>query len=104
MAPLPSPHLAGVLLRPARPDDAEAVTRLAALDSRRTPPGPVLLAEEDGVLRAALCLTTGTALADPFWPSERLVALLRRAAARRSAPPAALRGRRLLGGLTPEPG
>jgi hypothetical protein len=96
MAPLPSPHLAGVVLRAARPDDARDVERLARLDSRRPLGGPVLVAEEDGVLRAALSLADGTVAADPFAPTDHLVALLRREGARRMAPPAASRGRRLL--------
>lgn len=81
------PHLAGVTLRAARPDDAPDVARLAALDSRRVPAGPLLLAEENGVLRAALAVTTGEAIADPFAPTEHLLALLRRHARRRDAPP-----------------
>ncbi|HWH93241.1 MAG TPA: hypothetical protein VNT03_05220 [Baekduia sp.] len=87
MIPLSPPHLAGVTLRAARPDDAADVSRLAALDSRRVPAGPLLLAEEDGVLRAALSLRTGAVVADPFAPTAHLVALLRRHVARRTAPP-----------------
>lgn len=81
------PHLAGVTLRAARPDDHPEVARLAALDSRSVPSGPLLLAEEDGVLRAALSPATGDAIADPFAPTEHLLALLRRHAQRREAPP-----------------
>lgn len=81
------PHLAGVTLRAARPDDAPDVARIAALDSRHVPAGPLLLAEENGVLRAALATTTGAVVADPFAPTEHLVALLRRQATRRAAPP-----------------
>src|SRR3954470_13364705 len=87
MTPLPLPHLAGVTLRTARPEDADAVRRLAALDSRSRPSGPLLLAEEDGALRAALSLASGAVVADPFARTEHLVALLRRHAARRTAPP-----------------
>jgi len=81
------PHLAGVTLRAARPDDAPDVARLAALDSRRVPSGPLLLAEENGILRAALSTTSGATVADPFAPTEHLIALLRRHASRRDAPP-----------------
>src|SRR4051812_16034556 len=87
MAPLPSPHTAGVTLRAARPDDAEALRRLAALDCRHAPSGPVLLAEENGRLRAALCLESGATIADPFAATAHLLPLLRRHAARRTAPP-----------------
>jgi hypothetical protein len=92
MAPLPSPHTAGVTLRVARPDDAPEVARLAVLDSRRALVGPVLLAEEGGVPRAALSLTDGAVVADPFAPTIHLVALLRRHADRRTAPPGWSRG------------
>lgn len=88
MAPLPSPHTAGVTLRVARPDDATEVARLSALDSRRPPAAPVLVAEEGGMLRAALSLADGAVVADPFAPTAHLVALLRRHADRRTAPPA----------------
>jgi len=87
MTQLPPPQLAGITLRAGRPDDHGAVARLAALDSRPVPAGPLLLAEEGGVLRAALPLDGGAAIADPFAPSAHLVALLRRHAARRTAPP-----------------
>jgi len=87
MTSISPPHLAGVTLRAARPDDAPDVARIAALDSRRVPTGPLLLAEENGIPRAALSTTTGTVIADPFAPTEHLVALLRRHAQRRAAPP-----------------
>ena len=54
----------------------------------RAPTGPLLLAEENGTLRAAIALHGGTVIADPFAPTEHLVALLRRHAAHRTAPPA----------------
>jgi hypothetical protein len=95
--PLSPPHLAGVTLRAGRPDDAIAVARLSALDSRRPPADPLLLAEEDGVLRAALSLKTGAVVADPFVPTSHLVGLLRRHADRRTAPPAWSRGMSRLG-------
>jgi hypothetical protein len=84
----------GVLLRTARPEDAADLARLAALDSARPLAGPALVAEENGTLVAALCLTTGRAVADPFVPSWHLVELLRRHAAGRR--PGALHRRRLL--------
>src|SRR3954469_12052302 len=87
MTSLSPPHLSGVTLRAPHPDDAPNVARLAALDSARVPAGPLLLAEENGVLRAALSTTSGRCVADPFAPTEHLVALLRRHATRRPAPP-----------------
>jgi hypothetical protein len=73
----------GVVLRPARPEDDADLIRLAALDSARPLPGPALVAERSGAIVAALCLSTGRAVADPFVPSAHLVALLRHHAARR---------------------
>jgi hypothetical protein len=66
-----------VAIRLAKPSDAIAVARLAALDSSRSPRGTVLLAEVDGELWAALGLDDGHAIADPFRPSRAAVALLR---------------------------
>jgi hypothetical protein len=94
--PSPSPRLDGVLLRTARADDHADLIRLAALDGARPLAGPALVAEENGALVAALCLSTGRAVADPFVPSLHLVQLLRRHAAGWHADAAAPRGRRLL--------
>ena len=63
-------------MRFASPDDAEELERLAALDSARVPPGPILLAEVDGELLAALPLRGGGALADPFRATAELIGLL----------------------------
>jgi hypothetical protein len=96
--PIPptAPRPEGVLLRTARAEDDAELVRLAALDGARPLAGPALVAEENGALVAALCLSTGRAVADPFVPSLHLVDLLREYAARRHAPRARLRRRRLL--------
>ena len=74
-------------LRLAVPADAEAIDRLALLDSRRAPRGTVLLAEVDGELWAALSVDDGHAVADPFRPTGELVAmLLERARQMRTTP------------------
>jgi hypothetical protein len=52
------------------------------LEGGRPPAGPALVAEENGAIVAALCLSTGRAVADPFVPSLHLVDLLRRRAER----------------------
>ena len=44
-----------VLIRAARDSDGDALHRLAALDSQALPAGPMLVAEQDGELVAALC-------------------------------------------------
>lgn len=75
-----APHTDGVLLRLARAGDDAELHRLAALDSAQPLPGPALVAEQGGALAAALCLSTGRAVADPFLPTARLVDLLRQAA------------------------
>jgi hypothetical protein len=72
-----------ISIRIATPDDTVALARLAALDSGFVPSGPILLAERDGNLHAALGLSgTGAVIADPFVPTVELVALLRVRAAR----------------------
>jgi hypothetical protein len=98
--PPTAPRLDGVLLRTARADDDADLTRLFALDGARPLPGPALVAEENGAIVAALCLSTGRAVADPFVPSLHLVELLRQHAAHRQKPSSAPRGRRLLPRLT----
>jgi hypothetical protein len=67
----------GVTLRYATPDDGAAIARLAALDSAEPPRGPLLLAEVEGELRAALSLRDGSAIADPFHRTAALLELLR---------------------------
>jgi hypothetical protein len=75
MAQLTTPT---ITIRPAYADDKLALVRLAALDSARALPAqPVLLAEIDGEVRAALSLSDGSAIADPFFPTADLIELLR---------------------------
>jgi hypothetical protein len=69
-----------VVIRAARGSDGAALENLARMDSQRPPTGAVLLAEQDGVIVAALA--GGRAIADPFRPTADLVALLRLHAAR----------------------
>lgn len=65
-----------VVLRPATSADSAGLERLAALDSSEPLHGPVLVAEVDDVIAAALPLSGGHAIADPFRPTADLVALL----------------------------
>ena len=70
--------LATITIRPAYGDDERALRRLAALDSApQVPPAPLLIAEVDDELRAAMSLQDGSVIADPFHPTLDLVALLR---------------------------
>jgi hypothetical protein len=55
-----------VILRRADPSDQVALERLAQLDSRALPTGPHLVAERDGRIDAALSLSNGELIADPF--------------------------------------
>jgi hypothetical protein len=77
-----------VTIRHAQRADAEALQRLAALDSRRVPSGELYVAERDGRLAAAVSIDTGAVIADPFEPTVAVVDLLRlhAAAARPQAP------------------
>jgi alkylhydroperoxidase family enzyme len=84
------PATAPITIRPAYADDQPALARLAALDSAELPPSPVLIAEVDGELRAALAVADEVVIADPFFPTVHLAQLLR-AHATATAP---ARGRR----------
>ena len=78
MAPLSTSSTATITIRHATPDDETELRRLAALDSALgAPPRPLLLAEVEGELRAALSLGDGSAIADPFFPTADLLELLR---------------------------
>jgi hypothetical protein len=82
-------------IRPAAAADAEALRRLAQLDSAPTPaPAPMLIAEVADELRAAMPLYGGRPLADPFHPTAELVALLTERT-RQIAPPRRRPTRRL---------
>jgi hypothetical protein len=77
-----------VTIRMAVSADAAALDRLAQLDSAPPPaPGPTLVAEVDGELRAAVPLQGGPALADPFRPTVELVAILAQRRQQLAAPP-----------------
>jgi hypothetical protein len=66
-----------VTIRSALPADLPALERVAGLDSKRLPAGPLLVAMVDGRIWAALAVLDGAAIADPFVPSGDLVGLLR---------------------------
>jgi hypothetical protein len=93
-----------IAIRPARQDDLVELWRVASLDSSVVPEEPLLVAEWDGEVRAAMSLSTGAAIADPFLPTAPAVDLLRLRASQLPRP--AERSRRsLLGRLRgrPEP-
>jgi hypothetical protein len=66
-----------VTVRYAGASDSAELADLAALDSTPAPEGPVLVAETDARIVAALPLGSGRPIADPFRPSDELMALLR---------------------------
>jgi len=70
-----------VTLRFAAAADRARLHHLAELDSREIPSGPVLVAEVDGRLRAALPLDGAAPIADPFHRGTELIELLRMRAA-----------------------
>ena len=93
------PGAAATLSRRARPPapehvsirrlgdaDSEALDRVAGRDSAERPAGDVLGAELDGRLIAALSITTGEVVADPFTRTDaaRSMLLLRAAQLRAS--------------------
>jgi hypothetical protein len=65
-----------VTLRLAHPVDGPALKRLAQLDSQKLPPGPHLVAEREGRIDAALSLSSGGLVADPFRRTADLCRLL----------------------------
>ena len=75
-----------MIIRRTTPDDAAALQRLAALDSKKPLRDDALVAIVDGELRAALSLSGDEAIADPFHPSAELVALLELRLAQLAAP------------------
>jgi hypothetical protein len=66
-----------IVIRHASEADAALLIDLAMLDDRAPLAGPALIAEVDGVARAALDLHDGSVAADPFAPTAELVELLR---------------------------
>jgi hypothetical protein len=60
-------------IRFAVDEDADALTRLARLDSARPPRGPVLVAEVGKSIWAAISLDSSEAVSDPRKPTGDLV-------------------------------
>ena len=64
---------AAVCIRLARAADASALKRLAELEGASVPAGDSLVAAIDGHVLAAIGVTAGETLADPFRPTAELV-------------------------------
>lgn len=67
---------AAIVIRHATSIDAIRLVDLASLDSGTPPDCPALIAEVDGVARAALDLHDGSVVVDPFVRTAELVELL----------------------------
>jgi len=80
-------QLHDLVLRAERPTDEDALRRLAALDSVRPLRGHALVAEVDGRAVAALDLTDGRVVADPFKHTAEVVELLQVRAGRKPERP-----------------
>jgi hypothetical protein len=65
-----------LVLRRSASWDTDALTRLAKLDSAPRPTGPMLVAELDDEIVAAVPFDGGRAIADPFRPTAAIVELL----------------------------
>lgn len=86
-------HTDALVIRHATDADARTLTDLALLDDRAPLRGPALIAEVDGVARAALDLHDGSVAADPFARTAELVELLTLHAHGRRSSDGSLRGR-----------
>ncbi len=60
----------------ARPADLASLVELAERDSAQVPRGELLVAESQGDIRAAISISRGSVVADPFHPTDGLVRLL----------------------------
>jgi hypothetical protein len=66
-----------IAFRPATSDDDRVLRELSQLDSAREISSPAVLAVVDGAPVAAVSLSDGRVVADPFTRTEDVVALLR---------------------------
>jgi hypothetical protein len=89
--PRADPYWTAVVIRPAVAADSSALHRLADLDSARHPSGAMVVAEQAGSMVAAVSLSDGASIADPFRATADIVGLLqmRRGQLRRAGVPAA---------------
>jgi hypothetical protein len=65
-------------IRSATSADLGAIRRLAASSSRPRPRGPLLVAEHDGEMLAAIAVSSGAVITDPGRPVAGVVRGLRR--------------------------
>jgi hypothetical protein len=70
-----------MLMRRAATADSARIWELARLDDKRLPDGPFLVAEVGGEVEAAVSLSSGAIVANPFRLTADAVAMLRLRAA-----------------------
>jgi hypothetical protein len=77
-----------ITIRLTDPTDVDELRRVAQRDSRTVPEGEVLIAIDQGEIRAAISLRSGEVIADPFHRTDELVRMLamRRAQMLRAIP------------------
>ena len=85
-----------IRIRIAHETDLAAVTTLAGRDTSQPPAWPILVAEVGAEIRAAISLTDGEVVADPFHRTSELVEMLR-IRARAASASAQPRGWRITG-------
>lgn len=94
---------APLTLRLATSADAVQLRKLAELATRELPPGPHLVAEREGRLDAAISLSSGGMVVNPFERTAALCELLRHAAPTRRRRPARRALRRIRARPLPSP-
>lgn len=72
-----SPSMSSTVLRRPALHEAATVRQIALLDSTRPLQGEVMVAEVEGRIVAAVSLTDGRVVADPFVPSGPAAGMLR---------------------------
>lgn len=82
-----------IVVRLATPDDQPTLDRLAALDSHEVLADPALIGEIDNHAVAAVSLSDGDAIADPFVPTTAVLEVLRLRARQLSDQPRSRRRR-----------
>jgi hypothetical protein len=70
------PQSEQITIRLTRPTDMDELRRVAERDSRLVPPGELLIAVVEGEIRAAISVSSGEVIADPFHRTEELVRML----------------------------
>jgi hypothetical protein len=69
-------HLSDLTIRSATPADAAAVEQIAQFDSARRPRGHLLVGEVAGEVIAAVSITSGHVVANPFKHTAEAVRML----------------------------